>query len=67
MGQPASVRKTQGGHFPTEPPAQEYEKWIEWRGQAVDTPNWWQELEMILEVYDVQGLAQKIWASFKLP
>ena len=54
-----------GGYFPTEPPAEEHEKWVEWRGQAVDIPNWWQELEMITDVDDVQD-AQKIWASFEL-
>ena len=56
-----------GGHFPTEPPVEEYEKWVEWRGQAVNTPNWWQKLEMIPDVDGVQELAQMIWASFKLP
>ena len=33
----------------------------------VDTPSWWWELEMIPDVDDIQELAQKIWASFKLP
>ena len=55
-----------GGHSPTEPLAEEYAKWIEWRGPAVDTPDWWWELEMISEVDDVQELALKIQASFKL-
>ena len=32
----------------------------------VDTPSWWWELEMIPDVDDIQELAQKIWASFKL-
>ena len=36
-------------------------------GQVVDTPSWWQELEKIPEVDNVQELAQKIWASFELP
>ena len=67
MVQQTSVKKNAGGHFPTEPPVEEYARWIEWKRQAVDTPNWWQELEMVLEVDDVQELAQKIWASFKLP
>ena len=49
-----------GGHFPAEPPVEKYAKWIEWRGQAVDTPDWWWEQEMIPEVDDVQELAQKI-------
>ena len=33
----------------------------------MDTPNWWQELEMIPDVDDIQELAQKIRAYFKLP
>ena len=33
-----------GSNFPPESPVEEYERWIEWRGQAVDTPSWWQEL-----------------------
>ena len=56
-----------GRQFPAEPPAKEYEKWVEWRGWAVDTPSWCQELEMIPDVDDIQELAQKIWASFELP
>ena len=36
---------------------EEYEKWVEWRGQVVDIPNWWQELEMNTDVGDIQGLA----------
>ena len=30
-----------GSNFPPEPPAEEYERWVEWRGQAVNTPSWW--------------------------
>ena len=55
------------GHFPAEPPVGEHEKWIEWRGQEVDTLNWWQELEMVREVDDIQKLGWKIQASFELP
>ena len=56
-----------GHHLHAEPPVGKYEKWVEWRGQMVDTPSWWQELEEIPEVDDTQELAQKIWASFELP
>ena len=54
-------------HSPTEPPVKEYRRWVEWRGQMVDTPSWWWELEEVPEVEDTQELAQKIWASFELP
>ena len=36
-------------------------------GRSVDTPSWRWELGMIPNVDDIQELAQKIWASFKLP
>ena len=55
------------GQLPAEPPVEEYEEWIKWRGQVVDTPDLWQELEMVPEVDDIQKLARKIWASFELP
>ena len=66
-GLAGKYEKDAGNHFPAEPPMEEYKKWVEWRGWAVDTPYWWWELEMIPDVGDVQGLAQKIWASFELP
>ena len=28
-------------HLPAEPPVEKYKKWVEWRGQMVDTPSWW--------------------------
>ena len=59
--------KTEEVIFTSEPPAEEYERWVEWRRQAVDTPTWWQELGKIPEVGNFQELAQKIQASFKLP
>ena len=43
-----------------EPLMEEYKRWVMWRGQALDTPSWWQELVEILEVDDFQELAQKI-------
>ena len=52
--------------FP-EPLAEDYERWVEWRVQTIATPTWWQELLEILGVSNIQELAQKIRASFKLP
>ena len=37
-----------------------------WRGWALDTPSWWQELVKIPEVEDFQELAQNIQTSFEL-
>ena len=64
---PAGKWGDEGHHLPVEPPVDNYEKWVEWRGQMVDTPSWWRELEEILDIEDTQELAQKIWASFELP
>ena len=56
-------KEDEEGHLPAEPPFEEHEEWMKWRGQVVDTP----ELEMVPEVDDVQKLARKILASFELP
>ena len=40
-----------------EAPAEEHERWVTWRGWALNTPSWWQELVKILEVEDFQELA----------
>ena len=53
-------------HLPAEPLVGEHEEWIKWRGQVVDIPDWWLELEMVPEVDNIQKLARKIQASFKL-
>ena len=50
-----------------EPQMEDYERWVEWRGQMDATPTCWWELLEILEVNNVQELAQKIRASFELP
>ena len=55
----------EGSHFSSEPPVEEFESWVEWRGQAVDTLSWWQEPRKILEVGNFQELAQKMWAPPK--
>ena len=55
------------GYLPAESPVEEHEECIEWRGQVVDTLDWWQDLEMVPEVDDIQKLARKIWTFFELP
>ena len=60
-------REDEESDFPLEPPAEEYKRWVEWRGQAIEMPSWWQELGKIPEVGNLQELAQRIWASFELP
>ena len=56
-----------GGNPSQEPPAEDYERWVKWRGQTISTPGWWWELLGIPGVSDVQELAWKIRASFELP
>ena len=67
QGLAGKCKEDAGSHFPAELPAEEYKKWVESRWWAVDTQRWWQELEMIPDVDDIQKLAQKIRASFQLP
>ena len=68
FGKSANESREDGGsNFPSEPPAQEYERWVEWRGQVVNMPSWWWELGKIPEEGNFQELAQKIQASFELP
>ena len=50
-----------------EPPLEHHCKWIEWHGQCVDMPVWWQELQAILDVEDHQELTQKGRSSLKVP
>ena len=47
-----------GGSGPSqEPQMEDYERWVELRGQMFVTPTWWWELLEILEVNNVQELA----------
>ena len=67
FGELANESREDGeSNLPLQPPAEEYERWVEWRGQVVNMPSWWQELGKIQEVGNFQELAQKIWAFFKL-
>ena len=50
-----------------EPLTEDYERWIEWKGQLIAMPIWWQELLEIPVVSNIQELAQKIRVSFELP
>ena len=60
-------REDEESDFPSEPLVEEYKRWLEWRGWAVNTPSLWWELGKIPEVGILQELAWKIWASFELP
>ena len=63
----SSTREDSGNDSSPEPPAEDYERWVTWQGQALNMPDWWQELAEISEVDDPQELARKIRASFELP
>ena len=34
-------REDEESNILSESPAEEYESWVEWRGQVVDMPSWW--------------------------
>ena len=55
------------GRSSSEPPVEEYERWVTWRAQAHDTPDWWQELAEVPKVDDYQKLAWEVQASFEVP
>ena len=65
--QASGQEEDEGSNTSQEPPAEDYERWVEWRGQMIATPTWWQELLEIPGVSDVPELAQKTRASFELP
>ena len=46
---------------------EDHEKWIEWRGCRVHTPDWWWKLVEIPGINNFWELAQKIRASFEIP
>ena len=46
-----------------EPSIENYEVWLEWQAQQVDTPDWWGELVTIPNA----GATHKICASFEVP
>ena len=46
------------------PPIEELQRWVTWKAQAVETPNWWQELTKIPDVDDYEKLAHEVQASF---
>ena len=56
-----------GSDLSQEPLVEDYERWVEWRGQIIAAPAWWWELLEILGVSNIQELGQKIRSSFELP
>ena len=46
-----------GSDTSQEPPAEDYERWVECRGQMIATPTWWQELLEIPGVSNIPELA----------
>ena len=65
--QGAEERRSLQQDLQPEPPPEDYCKWIEWYGQYVDMPTWWQELQVIPNVEDHQELAWKVRTSFEVP
>ena len=65
--QASGQREDRGSGSSQEPLTEDYERWVEWRGQMIVMPTWWWELLEVPGVSDIQKLAQKIRASFELP
>ena len=49
-----------------EPSVYKSAKWVRWRAEKCEIPNWWAELSTVLEG-DTGRLAQEVRASFQLP
>ena len=42
-------------------------EWICWHTQQLDMPAWWQELQEVPELDNIQEFARKVWASVQIP
>ena len=49
------------------PPVKELCKWVTWKAEMCETPDWWRELLAIRGVQDCKELVQKVWALFCHP
>ena len=49
-----------------EPSVSKSAKWVQWRAEKCDVPDWWAELSTVPEE-DTGRLAQEVRASFHLP
>ena len=49
-----------------EPPVSQSAKWVQWKAEKCDVPNWWVELSTV-PLEDTGRLAQEVRASFLLP
>ena len=49
-----------------EPPISQPAKWVWWKAERCDVPNWWAELSTV-PLEDIERLAWQVRASFKLP
>ena len=48
-----------------EPPVSQLAKWVRWKAERCDVPDWWVELSTVL-LEDIERLARQVRASFKL-
>ena len=51
----------------SKPPIGELQRWVPWKAQMYETPDWWQELSVVPGVDNYEKLACEVWASFCLP
>ena len=62
-----SVESSEEEESPPEPPVGELHRWVMWKAEATEIPDWWRELLALLGVPDCKKLPQQIWASFSHP
>ena len=48
-------------------PVKELCKWVAWKTEMCETPDWWRELLAVPGVKDYKELVQKVWALFCHP
>ena len=59
--------KDEGDRMPPEPTVLEFAKWVPWKAEKYETPNWWSKLLAVPGMRDCRKLAREVWASFQLP
>ena len=62
----SKMTKEESKEISLEPPVSQPAKWVRWKAEKCDVPEWWVELSTV-PVEDIEKLARQVRASFKLP
>ena len=63
---PSEMTEEESKEISPEPPISQPAKWVRWKAERCDVPDWWVELSTV-PLEDIEKLAQQVRASFKLP